>query len=110
MSKNTACRFRNIGSSDGSVSCLQCDPWDALALDLQSGLHGDLTTRIMAPMLPLEASQNHVSAQPAIRDQRRAIRYGDQFIGAISVKEIGVAADLAADGDRIITALNFQGL
>ncbi|MBB3521943.1 MULTISPECIES: CcdB family protein [Rhizobium] len=82
---------------------------NALALDLQSDLHGDLTTRIMAPMLPLEALpkiMRQLNPQFVINGVPYVM--ATQFIGAISVKEIGVAAaDLTADSDRIISALDF---
>ncbi|NYJ13643.1 toxin CcdB [Rhizobium leguminosarum] len=82
---------------------------DALALDLQSDLHGELTTRIMAPMLPLEALpkiMRQLNPQFVINDVPYVM--ATQFIGAVSIKEIGVvAADLTSDSDRIIGALDF---
>ena len=82
---------------------------DALALDLQSDLHGELTTRIMAPMLPLEALpkiMRQLNPQFTINDQPYVM--ATQFIGAVSTKEIGGAiADLTADGDRIVAAVDF---
>ncbi|AJC77528.1 plasmid maintenance toxin/cell growth inhibitor CcdB protein [Rhizobium etli bv. phaseoli str. IE4803] len=82
---------------------------DALALDLQSDLHGDLTTRIMAPMLPLEALPKIMrQLNPQFVINGGPYVMPTQFIGAISVKEIGVAAaDLTAESDRIISALDF---
>ncbi|OWV69922.1 pirin [Rhizobium sp. N122] len=84
-------------------------PTDALALDLQSDLHGELTTRIMAPMLPLEALpkiMRQLNPQFVINNVPYVM--ATQFIGAISIKEIGVvAADLTSDSDRIISALDF---
>ena len=82
---------------------------NALALDLQADLHGDLTTRIMAPMLPLEALpkiMRQLNPQFVINGVPYVM--ATQCIGAISVKEIGVAAaDLTADSDRVISALDF---
>ena len=82
---------------------------DAFALDLQSDLHGELTTRIMAPMLPLEALpkiMRQLNPQFVINDVRYVM--ATQFIGAVSTKEIGVvAADLTSDSDRIVAAVDF---
>ncbi|MBX5196859.1 MULTISPECIES: CcdB family protein [unclassified Rhizobium] len=82
---------------------------DALALDLQSDLHGELTTRIMAPMLPLQALpkiMRQLNPQFVINDVPYVM--ATQFVGAISIKEIGVvAADLTSDSDRITSALDF---
>ncbi|MDK4731806.1 CcdB family protein [Rhizobium sp. CNPSo 3490] len=82
---------------------------DALALDLQSDLHGELTTRIMAPMLPLEALpkiMRQLNRQFVINDVPYVM--ATQFIGAVSMKEIGVAAaDLTSDSDRIVAAVDF---
>jgi len=82
---------------------------DALALDLQSDLLGELTTRTMAPMLPLEALpkvMRQLNPQFVINDMPYVM--ATQFTGAISIKEIaGVVADLTADSDRIVAAVDF---
>ncbi|MCJ9695056.1 CcdB family protein [Rhizobium sp. PRIMUS64] len=82
---------------------------DALALDLQFDLLGELTTRTLAPMLPLQALpkiMRQLNPQFVINDLPYVM--ATQFTGAISVKEIGgVVADLTADSDRIIAAVDF---
>ena len=82
---------------------------DALALDLQFDLLGELTTRIMAPILPLQALpkiMRQLNPQFVINDLPYVM--ATQFTSAISVKEIGgVVADLTADSDRIIAAVDF---
>ncbi|EJC82115.1 CcdB protein [Rhizobium leguminosarum bv. trifolii WSM2297] len=82
---------------------------NALALDLQSDLHGELTTRIMAPVLPLEALpkiMRQLNPRFVINDMPYVM--ATQFTGAISIKEIGgVVADLTSDSDRIVAAVDF---
>ncbi|MBX5156170.1 hypothetical protein HJB89_03310 [Rhizobium sp. NZLR8] len=82
---------------------------DALALDLQSDLHGELTTRIMAPMLPLQALPKIMrQLNPQFVINHVPYVMATQFVGAISIKEIGVVApDLTSDSDRITSALDF---
>ncbi|MBB4235247.1 CcdB family protein [Rhizobium esperanzae] len=81
----------------------------ALVLDLQSDLLGELTTRIMAPMLPLEALpkiMRQLNPQFMINDLPYVM--ATQFTGSISTKEIGGAvADLTSHSDRIIAAVDF---
>jgi toxin CcdB len=82
---------------------------NGLALDLQSNLLSDLTTRIVAPMLlpdALPTIMRHLN--PTFRIEGRVYIMATQFIGAVAASEIGdLIADFTFDSDRIIAATDF---
>lgn len=82
---------------------------EALVLDLQSDLLTELTTRTMAPLLqPEDLPRTMRQLNPRFLVGGQPYIMATQFIGAVSIHEIGSAvADLTADGDRITAAVDF---
>ena len=82
---------------------------DALVLDLQSDLLDELTTRVVAPMLPpdeLPRIMRQLNPQFTLRG--RPYLMATQFSAAISVTELGDAvANLTSESHRIIAATDF---
>jgi len=78
-------------------------------LDVQSDLLGRLNTRVVVPLMPLDAAP--AAAQqlnPQFEIQGQAVSMVTQFMAAIPCAELGPAVGtLEAERDRVLLAIDF---
>ncbi|NNH85674.1 hypothetical protein E0I74_05470 [Rhizobium laguerreae] len=80
-----------------------------LAIDLQANLLDDLPSRVMVPLHPVQELSWSISRlNPRFPAESETYVMATQRMASIPTAEIGkVVADLTADSDRIIAAVDF---
>ncbi|MGO7211990.1 hypothetical protein GR247_19325 [Rhizobium leguminosarum] len=80
-----------------------------LAIDLQANLLDDLPSRVMVPLHPVQELSWSISRlNPRFTIEGETYVMATQRMASVPTVEIGkVVADLTADSDRIIAAVDF---
>ncbi|MGO7673988.1 CcdB family protein [Rhizobium ruizarguesonis] len=80
-----------------------------LAIDLQANLLDDLPSRVMVPLHPVQELSWSISRlNPRFTIEGETYVMATQRMASVPTLEIGkVVADLTADSDRIIAAVDF---
>ena len=107
------CRSKNSGSSDGKIRRLPNPGGAGYVLDVQANLLGDLSTRVVVPLVPSSTKVKAVrKLNPMLTVNGKQYFMFTHLIAAIPTSRLqDPTANLAQSQDQIVGALDmlFQG-